>query len=384
VWNINRLCYTCRFKCGENKSVEDEPVAYESSSAQLDVPDSLNSLSTDSYPLVLTLRKFLMMLDGSVEGGDSFFERFQDLFDDVKALKTNIWEREVNFERFDLLYWPTFNYGLKKNLSSSLVFTEISTCIKGGGVNTMDTNLSQDDYLSLPESRGSSVRKEQRKSIYHIYECYEKTKSDQREFDLADVVAHIHLRLKSNRYEGDEMDYVYIDEVQDFTLSQIGLFKYICQNVEEGFTFCGDTAQAITSVNFRFQDMKTFFYNTFQNGKNPVRTKTLQLTQNFRSHDGVLKLSHTAIDLLSHFFPYSIDFLKPETSLLCGEAPAVLDCGNRKDAIATIFGKSAGFGAEQVILVRDDSARKEILASVKEKAMVLTILECKGLEFKVV
>jgi hypothetical protein len=74
VWNINRLCYTCRFKCGENKSVEDEPVAYESSSAQLDVPDSLNSLSTDSYPLVLTLRKFLMMLDGSVEGGDSFFD----------------------------------------------------------------------------------------------------------------------------------------------------------------------------------------------------------------------------------------------------------------------------------------------------------------------
>lgn len=330
---------------------------------------------------MLTFRKFLMMFDGSV-GGVSFFERFNDLFAG-DALKENIWDREVTFERFDLSYWSTFNYGDKKNLNSSRVFAEIMSYIKGG-MDTMGTNLSQDAYLALSENQGSSLSKKQRKIIYHIYQQYEKMKILRREFDLADIVADIHLRLKSNIYEGDAMHYVYMDEVQDFTLSQIALLKHICQNVEEGFTFCGDTAQTITKgVYFRFQDIKSFFYSTFHNGTNPVKTKTLQLTQNFRSHDGVLKLSHTAINLLYHFFPDSIDILKPETSLLCGEAPAVLDCGNSKDAIATIFGKSVGFGAEQVILVRDDSARKEILASVKEKAIVLTIWECKGLEFKV-
>ncbi|MCL7037206.1 hypothetical protein MKW94_023327, partial [Papaver nudicaule] len=41
-----------------------------------------------------------------------------------------------------------------------------------------------------------------------------------------------------------------------------------------------------------------------------------------------------------------------------------------------------GFGAEQVILVRDESARKEILEQIGKQALVLTIVECKGLEFQ--
>ena len=55
----------------------------------------------------------------------------------------------------------------------------------------------------------------------------------------------------------------------------------------------------------------------------------------------------------------------------------------------TIFGSSrsggeiVGFGAEQVILVRDDCARAEIIKDVGRQALVLTILECKGLEFQV-
>jgi hypothetical protein len=104
-----------------------------------------------------------------------------------------------------------------------------------------------------------------------------------------------------------------------------------------------------------------------------------------------LKLSQSTIELLYRFFPHSIDVLKFETSLIYGEAPVVLECGSRKNAIVTIFGnpghdsgKIVGFGAEQVILVRDDYARKEILDYVGKQALVLTILECKGLEFQVV
>ncbi|RVX11629.1 Helicase SEN1 [Vitis vinifera] len=70
------------------------------------------------------------------------------------------------------------------------------------------------------------------------------------------------------------------------------------------------------------------------------------------------------------------------------EAPVLIECGNFKDALSTIFGDSenakgnAGFGAEQVILVRNDSAKEEISKYVGKKALVLTILECKGLEFR--
>ena len=115
------------------------------------------------------------------------------------------------------------------------------------------------------------------------------------------------------------------------------------------------------------------------------------MSQNFRTHAGVLKLSQSIIELIYRFFPNSIDTLKPETSLICGEPPVILESGNSGNAIATIFGDSGnlggkfvGFGAEQVILVRDDSARKEISDYVGKHALVLTILECKGLEFQVI
>jgi hypothetical protein len=115
------------------------------------------------------------------------------------------------------------------------------------------------------------------------------------------------------------------------------------------------------------------------------------LSQNFRTHDGVLKLSQSVIELLYHFFPQSIDRLQPETSLIYGEAPILLGSGNNQNTIITIFGNSGkagksiiGFGAEQVILVRDDQARKEITNYVGKQALVLTIVECKGLEFQVV
>ena len=113
------------------------------------------------------------------------------------------------------------------------------------------------------------------------------------------------------------------------------------------------------------------------------------LTQNFRTHAGIVKLSQSIIELIYRFFPHSIDVLDPETSLIYGEAPVLLESGENENAIIKIFGNSAtgtgivGFGAEQVILVRDDGARKDVSMFVGKHALVLTIVECKGLEFQV-
>ncbi|KHN25944.1 TPR and ankyrin repeat-containing protein 1 [Glycine soja] len=401
-----------RFVCGgniaaESNSIEEDIVDVDTSIQFKNTPDSFMNLPIDSYPLVITFQKFLMMLDGTV--GISYFERFSDLSSDGKnlsarsvALETFIRKKEVTYGRFDSLYWPHFNYQYTKKLDSSRVFTEIISHIKGGmqAVESSDGKLSREEYLSLSENRASSLIRQKREIIYDIYQSYEKMKNDKGDFDLADIVIDLHRRLRINKYEGDEMHFVYIDEVQDLTMNQIALFKYVCQNVEEGFVFCGDTAQTIArGIDFRFQDIKSLFYkrfvleskgNTHNQGKVKGKiSETFLLSQNFRTHAGVLKLSQSTIELLFRFFPHSIDVLKPETSLIYGEGPVVLECGSRKNAIVTIFGNSGhvagkivGFGAEQVILVRDDSARKEVLDYVEKQALVLTILECKGLEFQ--
>ncbi|GJR49993.1 UvrD-like helicase, ATP-binding domain, P-loop containing nucleoside triphosphate hydrolase [Tanacetum coccineum] len=369
-----------------------------------DIPDTFINIPVKCYPLVITFHRFLMMLDGTL--GNSFFERFiearegshgNSISSRSVALQTFIRLREVTFDRFGSLYWPHFNSSLTKKLDPSRVFTEIISHIKGGlqAGECSDGKLSYEGYCLLAESRSSTLTKEKRKMVYTIYETYEKMKIERREFDLGDLVSDIHHRLKNGSYEGDKMDLVYIDEVQDLSMRQISLFKYICQNVNEGFIFAGDTAQTIArGIDFRFQDIRSLFYKEFlstrttEKQEKGVVSEIFQLKQNFRTHAAVLDLAQSVIDIIYHYFIHSIDKLEPEISLISGEAPVLLESGRDENPIVTIFGDTrtsgevVGFGADQVILVRDNGAKTEICEYVGKHALDLTILECKGLEFQ--
>ncbi|CAA0833261.1 P-loop containing nucleoside triphosphate hydrolases superfamily protein [Striga hermonthica] len=372
-----------------------------------DIPDTFVGIQPEKYPLIITFHKFLMMLDGTL--GNSYFERFREVrgssqYDGGRsiALQTFIRKNEVTYDRFRALYWPRLNEKLTKNLDPSRVFIEIMSHIKGGLQEGEACNgrISRTEYLSLSESRISTLTAEKREFVYDIFEDYEKMKLERGEFDLADFVIDIHLRLKNENLSGDKMDFVYIDEVQDLTMRQISLFQYICKNVDEGFVFSGDTAQTIArGIDFRFEDIRSLFYTEFfmKSRNGDFRGKREKghisdifcLSQNFRTHTGVLRLAHSVIDIICHFFPLSIDVLPPETSLIYGESPVVLEPGSDENLIMTIFGHSAnagrkwvGFGADQVILVRDESARNEIFNYIGHQALVLTIVECKGLEFQ--
>ncbi|KAI3900086.1 hypothetical protein MKW98_000986, partial [Papaver atlanticum] len=374
----------------ENKFTDmhdiDDTIAFSS------IPDSFIDLPLDCYPLVITFQKFLLMLDGSME--DSYFDRFNDVRE----------SKEVNYDRFNSFYWPHFNCHLTRKLDSSTVFVEIMSHIKGGLIvgRVPNGKLSPGNYLLLSEGRVSTLSKDLREMIYDIFLNYEKKKLLNGEFDFADLVMDLHQRLRKGIYRGDQMDFVYVDEVQDLTMRQAALFKYMCQNFEAGFAFSGDTAQTTArGIDFRFQDIRSLFYNEFISeprsdftgkAKEKVHYSVydyFQLSQNFRTHAGILKLSQSIIELLYHFFPLSIDSLRPENSLFYGEAPVLLESVNDENAIVTIFGNSGstgssliGFGAEQVILVRDDSVKKEVSDQIGNQALVLTLVECKGLEFQ--
>ncbi|XVF02940.1 hypothetical protein REPUB_Repub04eG0217900 [Reevesia pubescens] len=408
-----KLCYAVkhhvlqlkRFACGGDYSQESalQDVDDIDDAAEFkDIPDSFVDIPPKAYPLVITLQKFLIMLDGTV--GNSFFEKFYDArelsnWEVGKApvsLQNFIRTKEVNYEKFSSTYWPHFNDKMTKKLDSSRVFTEIMSHIKGG----LRSRLDEEDYIKLSEGRASTLSRHERQMIYDIFQDYEKMKGENGEFDMADLVISLHHRLQNERYEGDIMDFVYIDEVQDLTMREIALFKHVCKNISEGFVFCGDTAQTIArGIDFRFEDIRSLFYNEFvleskckTNDKKKEKgqiSKSFHLSQNFRTHDGVLRLAQSVIDLLYRYFPSLVDILCPETSLIYGEAPIWLESENEDNAIATIFrnngnvgGHMVGFGAEQVILVRDDSAKNEVLKCVGKQALVLTIVECKGLEFQ--
>jgi hypothetical protein len=376
-----------------------------------EIPDKFGDLPCEYYPLTITYCKFLMMLDGTCQ--TSFFDGFYtDLKSSIEgghskslALQTFIELKEVTYEKFVSSYWPHFNTELTKKLDASTVFTEIISHIKGGHQASRPSRggkLERHDYLKLSARRSSSLNSEKRGRIYDIFLDYESMKCTAREFDLSDFVNSLHSSLISEGYNGDMVDFVYIDEVQDFTMAQIALLKYVCQNFKEGFLFAGDTAQTIAKgVDFRFEDIRSLFYTAFlsdtgvsnqgiEHGKQVHLSDMFQLTQNFRTHCGVLRMAQSIMDLLYFFFPSSVDKLNPESGLVHGEAPTLLESSNGENAIMTIFGENKskhsnlhGFGAEQVILVRDDVTKKRVVDLVGKQALVLTIVECKGLEFQV-
>ncbi|KAK4344087.1 hypothetical protein RND71_037181 [Anisodus tanguticus] len=403
-----KLCYAVKhqisqlksFACGGSFSAESsfEIDDLDGTTQFRDLPNSFIGIPYMKYPLVITFHKFLLMLDGTI--GSSYFDRFHlkwELSEGISlrsvALRTFIREKEVNYDRFCSLYWPHFSTQLTKDLDHSRVFTEILSYIKGGlkSGDFHDGKLNKEAYSLMSECRVSTISAEKRDRIYGIFQDYEKMKIERGEYDIADVVNDLHIRLKNQHLDGDKVDFVYIDEVQDLTMRQIALFKYICRNVDEGFVFSGDTAQTIArGIDFRFEDIRNLFYNDFvmDSKGNEVAgrkdkghlSRVFQLIQNFRTHAGVLKLAQSVIDLLCHYFPQSVDFLKPESSLIYGESPVLLKPGADENAIITIFGNSGsiggkiiGFGAEQVILVRDESAKKEVAGCIGKQALVLTI-----------
>ncbi|GJU96611.1 UvrD-like helicase, ATP-binding domain, P-loop containing nucleoside triphosphate hydrolase [Tanacetum coccineum] len=258
-----------------------------------DIPDTFINIPVKYYPLVITFQKFLIMLDGTL--GNSFFERYLETREDPNvssrsvAMQSFVRLREVTFDRFCLFYWPHFNSSLTKKLDASRVFTEIISHIKGGlqAGECRNGKLSYERYCLLAQSR--------------------------------DLGNDIHHRLKNGNYEGDQMDLVYIDEVQDLSMRQISLFKYICQNVDEGFMFAGDTAQTIArGVDFRFEDIRSLYYKEFLSVRTSGKqekgfvSETKQLKQNFSTHAGVLDLAQSVIDIIYHYFIHSIDKVEPE------------------------------------------------------------------------
>ncbi|KAI3778773.1 hypothetical protein L2E82_08157 [Cichorium intybus] len=216
----NRPSFSCDGNSSREINLDDADVTLES-----DVPDTLVDVPEKSYPLVITFHKFLMMLDGTL--GNSFFERFHEAREGSHgkhissrsvALQTFIRSRNVTFDRFCSLYWPHFDLNLKTKLDPSRVFTEIISHIKGGmhdAGGIPNGQLTYEGYSLLSEGRASTLTKQKRETVNTLFQAYEKMKFERGEFDLGDLVNDLHRRLKNNSYEGDQMDFIYIDEVQD-------------------------------------------------------------------------------------------------------------------------------------------------------------------------
>ncbi|KAH7885020.1 hypothetical protein F5I97DRAFT_1811384, partial [Phlebopus sp. FC_14] len=362
--------------------------------SQSGIPQSYSALGDHHFPLFITFDHLAQLIAADIFRADFGGDKHFAMLFQREALGTLI-----TYKRFAKTYWPHLPQHLTKGLEPWLVFSEFMGVIKGSEQSLTCPNgfLDQETYCGLSE-RTFPTFFNQRETIYGLFEAYCNLKRKCGHHDMAD---RTHTILKAlpgeTSLRGQKPDYLYVDEAQDNLLIDALLLRRMCQN-PDGLFWAGDTAQTISAGSaFRLDDLKAFLYRIEERGiinfpqRKPIPPTSFQLVTNYRSHGGIVKCANSVIELITHFWPYAIDKLRPEHGIVDGTKPLVIDGWDDVSGYDEfLFGgceKHIEFGADQCILVRDDDEKEKLCQKLKEHigndeiGLIMTLYDSKGLEF---
>ena len=279
----------------------------------------IEEIPPEKYPLFITTKDLLILLDGSLDG-DTFFRREEnnqmadnivgwgrnkthfstlhvleeddmddDDYDDgisdneidveydgeqgvvneahpnqrkeTEACKKRRPTKEVTYEVFAYEIWPSISKISKnQNCHASLVWMEIKSFIKGSAEAFLNESgfLTKDQYVQIGKKRAPNFNGD-REVIYSLFLAYRKKMSSLNYFDEMDVCFNVFKRLQGQPYPIWGFHEIYVDETQDFTQAELLLLLKCSLNPNAMF-FTGDTAQSIMKgVAFRFCDLQSLF-----------------------------------------------------------------------------------------------------------------------------
>ena len=362
------------------------------------------ALRDPSFPLVCTWERFLEILENTAKKYDpqrsyGLGEHTDQRSDEVTNTRPLTYSQLVDFHAFKFDYWPQFSHALTKGLPVHLVFAEIMGVIKGSASSRESLEpLPREEYLTRSSRLAPTFTLEaERSRVYEVFKMYEKLKLESGGVDYVDRVVKL---IRAVRRDSSlkqilqvTFDEVYIDEIQDQRCLDIELLLSFLRD-GRGFHFAGDTAQSISQDStFRFADIKALFYEHFAAASAAThqselsRPQMFTLSKNYRSHEGILALASFVMGMIWKGFPETVDKLEPEIGHLNGPKPVLFRAVefdilcSRDIGHTTHSAGAADFGAEQVILVRDAHMKSRLQAQIGDAALILTILESKGMEF---
>ncbi|CAG8526884.1 15115_t:CDS:10, partial [Dentiscutata heterogama] len=374
------------------------------------IPNSFRQLKDHHFPLFITYNKFSQMLQGTygidsqklITQSKAYADDYKEKEDDDDELnsksssvnKLNLLRKNfVDYKSFHTNYWPHFSDHYKKNLDCELVFSEFSV-IKG--TNPEVDCLSREDYRAI------SIKKyptfcHNRDGIYDLFQQYEKMKARRGDYDSIDRTLAILncVKTKGTKPLGNlQVHEVYIDECQDNHIVDFALILKLFERADNVF-MAGDIAQCIArGSSFRFQDLRCLMHKWENNRiranydqRVTINPRQFELNVNYRSHSGILRLASSVTDLIRKYFPDSLDHLSRERGEIGGPRPIIFNGFQADTFLFDVFsvGKNVDnyieFGAEQVIIVRDDDTKKKVKEQIKGGGLVMTVFEAKGMEF---
>ncbi|KAI5991852.1 hypothetical protein EDD15DRAFT_2368613 [Pisolithus albus] len=348
-------------------------------------PQKYSELTDHDFPLFITFDQVddLKEYDCPIDSKEC--ARLKFILDRVVNDESSF----VTYSAFRSHYWPRLCATSRSPLACSfgpwLVFSEFMGVIKGSEAAFHSPNgiLDRHTYVNL-STRTYPVFAGDRHSLYSAFELYSQLKREKYAYDMADRTYAILKALSCNPLKGQPVDYLYVDEVQDNLIIDTILLRILCQNAD-GLFWAGDTAQTISAgSSFRFAELKAFIHRT-EEARNMAIQKShrkpelFDLPVNYRSHRGIVNCAQVVVKLVTDFWPDSIDTLQPERAIFGGPKP-VFFAGWPNESFP-FEPASRELGAEQCILVRDNTVREQIRKRFGDVAVILTLEASKGLEF---
>ncbi|KAF8445555.1 hypothetical protein BDZ91DRAFT_803569 [Kalaharituber pfeilii] len=353
---------------------------------------TLENIDDNKFPIVCTFHDLFNFLEKIISLNDR-----EDLMGcrpgEVSFMGKGA--RVIDYNIYRHQYWQKHIDDCKERFEPDLVFSEILGIIKGSTSAKRNFQpLSREEYLEL--SARKAIFTDSKNTIYDIYQNYEAKKRSLGDIDDIDRVTYLLRSLEkdqsSKRTVQSLFDEIYIDEIQDKKLLEIDLLLTLIRN-PHGIHFAADAAKCIFRDNtFRIPDVKVRFYEHFIAMANEARQASwakpelFTLSKNYKTHQGILSLAADIAHLLSNVFPSQIDILPPEVGVHPGTKPSMFvgfDYNILKQAGAGMFGTEvvwAHSGAEQVIIVRNDATRQNLMKELNS-ALILTVFQCKDLVF---
>jgi len=317
-------------------------------------------------------------------GGNSRSVQFLSAANFAKKLRDSISPEDggtadttpvVDFKMFRSIIWEDIK-GNEKSLDDLQVWTQIRSFIKGSWDAAVGGPLSKQDYLDLPRERCRLVqnKREDAYAIFMRYKVYLEEKGWRDSMDKTSELIHLAMRTKDLKL----FDRIYVDEVQDITQAEIGLLFLATGREYDNLFLAGDPAQAVSQgVDFRFEEIRTLVYK-MSGGKHKVE-RWEKLYRNFRSHEGILRVSNLILESLHSVFPGAAVKLPYDTGLTVGPRPGLLQ--SSIEDLARLLEANERLR----ILTRDENKAKlceELSAYAPDaKNNVWGIVEAKGLEF---
>ena len=388
------------------------------------------------YPIFVNFRKIMFMIDGSLTF--QFFKR-KDLrifenpddsvfyYDEEKQYECNnyyilseenfknnfinyfyrspeldkdipiVHLYESNEDTFSKFYNNYLNNGtdlakklLELKLNSIEVYAQYISIIKG----SFTSHLYPTNCISLEEYQKKGKKITDSLCLEVVYEIcmeYENFKRKSNMFDIQDLTNFLIRQVLIELNDIKLIDYLFIDEIQDLTVSQIFLLILVSKHVK---IYAGDTCQTISKINrFRFSELNNIFYNFQKVLPNFDSVNEAYLSLNYRLNSKIMILSTYMAYFMRQCFPNTLDKFQDDFSIkITDHLPMLIidDYNSQNDSIFSIFNKdktesdlikNLTLSSNHCFICRGKKTKQELK---KKNVLPRTIEESKGLEYDIV